>query len=340
MTEMSHGRLLHEDPSPLPSHGLASTRELGTALLARLEAPEPAGSYLENQRRITLFRSLRDRLDRLLDTGENRLTPRHIATYFGFTHYCVVHHGLPLRGATYLDVGCGSVNPFGRMFAHLMAGAFRAGCLELDPLQHPASAARALAQLVAAVAVDPSVVFAGLPVRAADCLANVADFDTRRLAAGDLGGIPPDRLRLLTTPLAAAGIPDGYVDVVVSNSVLEHVADPEPTLREMARVTRPGGFAMHGIDVADHRSYAQPQLHRLEFLTHDPGAPIVHGCNRLRLVDFERLFAAAGFDVLARMPGQAEPIPPELRRRLLPPWRGLPDADLATTWCNYLLRRR
>jgi SAM-dependent methyltransferase len=52
--------------------------------------------------------------------------------------------------------------------------------------------------------------------------------------------------RGLSVPLLAASAdrlpwPDGHFDAVVADSVLEHLDDPTPALREWARVLRPGG---------------------------------------------------------------------------------------------------
>jgi ubiquinone/menaquinone biosynthesis C-methylase UbiE len=44
----------------------------------------------------------------------------------------------------------------------------------------------------------------------------------------------------ITTPWPA---PDGWADVVVSNLVLEHIADIAPVLKQIARVLAPGGTA-------------------------------------------------------------------------------------------------
>lgn len=60
----------------------------------------------------------------------------------------------------------------------------------------------------------------------------------------------PDVAELGGTPPAASVVADGYLlplrdgvaDVTFSSNVLEHVADPETFLSELARVTRPGGL--------------------------------------------------------------------------------------------------
>src|SRR5690606_39799722 len=48
--------------------------------------------------------------------------------------------------------------------------------------------------------------------------------------------------------LGAAGeylpLPDASIDVIVLNEVIEHVQDDRQTLRELARVLRPGGTAI------------------------------------------------------------------------------------------------
>ncbi|MFZ5426619.1 MAG: class I SAM-dependent methyltransferase [Thermodesulfobacteriota bacterium] len=49
-----------------------------------------------------------------------------------------------------------------------------------------------------------------------------------------------------------AALDDGSVDVIVSNSVLEHVRDPDGLFRECWRVLAPGGTMLHRVDYRDH----------------------------------------------------------------------------------------
>jgi SAM-dependent methyltransferase len=92
----------------------------------------------------------------------------------------------------------------------------------------------------------------------------------------------------LRTYLGKGGAP---VDLVLSNSVLEHVDDLAGTAADLARVTAPGGQNFHFIDLRDHffkhpfemLCYSERQWR--QFL--NPGSNL----NRLRAWDYERLFS-------------------------------------------------
>ena len=61
----------------------------------------------------------------------------------------------------------------------------------------------------------------------------------------------------------ALDLPDGAFDVVHAHQVLQHVADPVGALREMARVTRPGGVI--GVRDSDYAAFAwYPRLSGLD----------------------------------------------------------------------------
>ena len=83
------------------------------------------------------------------------------------------------------------------------------------------------------------------------------------------------------------------VDLVLSNSVLEHVGDVAATVPELARVTARGGRQFHFVDMRDH-FFKYP----FEMLCHservwrrwlNPGSNL----NRLRAWDYERIFRAS-----------------------------------------------
>lgn len=50
----------------------------------------------------------------------------------------------------------------------------------------------------------------------------------------------------------AAAVETGWADLIVSNSVLEHVRNPEPAFRECRRMLAPGGTMLHRVDYRDH----------------------------------------------------------------------------------------
>ena len=111
---------------------------------------------------------------------------------------------------------------------------------------------------------------------------------------------PPPAAKLSAEPaLTVVNAPlDSYlssggagVDLVFSNSVLEHVGDVAGTVKDLARVTTSAGQQFHFIDLRDHffkhpfemLCYSDRQWRR--FL--NPGSNL----NRLRADDYQRLFS-------------------------------------------------
>lgn len=96
--------------------------------------------------------------------------------------------------------------------------------------------------------------------------------------------------------------PDNTFDLVFSNAVGEHFYDISAAFREMARVTRPGGFGHHVIDLRDHRDFSRP----LEYLLMNEGdfwREFINRhaeCgNRLRECEFLAVVRDAGFEPIA-----------------------------------------
>jgi SAM-dependent methyltransferase len=68
-------------------------------------------------------------------------------------------------------------------------------------------------------------------------------------------------------------VPDESVDVVFSNTVLEHVPVPEVDrlLTESLRILRPNGYMVHLIDPSDHFSHADPSVSAVNYLRFSEG---------------------------------------------------------------------
>ena len=103
---------------------------------------------------------------------------------------------------------------------------------------------------------------------------------------------------------ATTGFPDGSVDVVCSNSVLEHV--PEEGIiamfREARRVLKPSGVMFHSVNCGDHFAYADRSISQLNYLRFSDqewarwNNPFLYQ-NRLRAPDFTRMARDAGFAI-------------------------------------------
>jgi len=97
---------------------------------------------------------------------------------------------------------------------------------------------------------------------------------------------------------------DNSIDYLYSNAVLEHVIDPEQTLKEIYRVLKKGGITAHQVDLRDHRDFTKP----LEFLTYSQeewnrelaeikkGSPSNH-MNRWHFNDWKAGLMKVGFEI-------------------------------------------
>jgi len=129
---------------------------------------------------------------------------------------------------------------------------------------------------------------------------------------------------LVGGPAVLAAIPDGAVDLVVSEAAMEHVRrdDLLPLLAQLRRVTAPDGLGLHAIDFQDHLGGG---LQHLRFSDGFWASPLVGRAgiyvNRLGLSTMVSRFRHAGFGVAVRdatvwekrPPGPARPHPEAMR---------------------------
>jgi SAM-dependent methyltransferase len=131
----------------------------------------------------------------------------------------VIDLAAPAPGAIVADVGCGN----GAYLAELAKRGFAGRILGLDMSPGMLTAARdRLATL-------------GPGARAA------------RENAGSRAGVA-----LLAANATALPLPDGVADLTLAMHMLYHVPDPSQAVRELRRVTRPGGRVIIGLNGLDH----------------------------------------------------------------------------------------
>ena len=243
-----------------------------------------------------------------------------------------------LQDARCLDLGCGGCNLGGGVFAMLLAGARSGVAIDLDPVESFGCVARCLHATLGAALLRTSR--PRIPATAQQHVERVISFDWEKLADGDIEGVDFDRLQYVQRPLAEAGIGDASIDILVSSSVFEHLADPGDVIAEMARVVRPGGLCVHAIDGFDHRSYGPTGVDVLEFLREDCGDQLVWGCNRIRPLAFAPMFEEHGFEVRKVYKGARAALTDTQVSALAPQFRDLPREHLQVGRARFCLRRR
>ena len=101
---------------------------------------------------------------------------------------------------------------------------------------------------------------------------------------------------------ALSALGDAEFDAILSNAVLEHIANLDQVCAELARVTKPGGINIHQIDLAYHKNRARPLDHLLlgdeEFFAEARAVYFEYG-NRWRKSEFVARFDSVGFEVIS-----------------------------------------
>jgi SAM-dependent methyltransferase len=206
---------------------------------------------------------------------------------------------LDLAGATLLEMGSGWYPTF--PFCLYLAGASRVITVDLNRYmkdEMTLALADRLAQHV--------------PLIAKESGRREADVEARRLALafslrhGEMIGEATHGAIEYRAPADAARtfLPSDSIDVVFSNSVLEHVpaAVIEACFAEAMRILRPGGIIFHSVNCGDHYAYVDRSIHQLHYLRYSDRAwrkwnnAFLYQ-NRLRAVDFTEMAQRAGFAI-------------------------------------------
>jgi SAM-dependent methyltransferase len=334
---------LHRFAEPTARHDLngLSLIDLSAELLARLNS----GREYDGSEELLLAERLGQVLATKLDVHLNRFSARR-------------HHDLlspilrrlkpaDLKGATVVDLGCGSVNPFAFSFLLLMLGAARAHAIDLEPIQNLEIATKALATAAGWFLLDSSRILGADCISPEDVLGNLNGFQLPLLATGDPAGIAPGRLLHRIESVHDLSLGDGEAGVVFSVSLLEHLDRVDEALESLRRITAPGGLGIHVIDFVDHRIYSGEVDRPFEFLKVDSTKPLVHGSNRILCDQFSTLFEQHGFacEQVERWErrvaglGQIPNLSEEERSQFVEPYRSMPQENLTTTGARFFVRR-
>jgi len=306
-------------------------------------AVEEFGDLTRVQRMGRLLGTLCARLEAVLDLPSNRFSrvrnrylPEVIAAHPAMSWDLLV-------GGTFVDLGCGALNPFSGLAVLKAAGAGRCIGIDLDPL-HEGIAVRALARTALELIGEPLLYFANYPIDGERVRANLAGLDISACLEGDrrgtieaIGSFPIEYRRRSAED---TGLDDASVNGITSLSFLEHVADPDAVLAEMARISRPGAIGTHAIDGIDHRSYAKPEIGVLDFLSIASDEPLLYGCNRIRPLDFVDKFERHGFEVVECETVRRETVTVADCERMAEPFRSMPLERLLATGVRLAVVRR
>jgi ubiquinone/menaquinone biosynthesis C-methylase UbiE len=313
---------------------------LGCELLNRLQSDSNFESLSDGD--ISLFSALEKVINQRLEIFANRfsLTWLRGQFYGNYRYWQNENYKIPIKDATYIEVGAGAINPFGLMFMYLMLGAKKCISLEPDNLQNKRLILRNLAETAGKLLINPQKVLFDYPVTREEILANISSFKLDALQEGKEEGLNPEKLVYLQESLFNNSISNDTADVVISSSVLEHLPKMESAIQEMYRITKSGGYGIHNIDGIDHWSYSNPEMHPLEFLTIETDEEIVHISNRIRPLNFKEIFERNGFEVLEIRPYGKVEVSQELRNSFVEPFRSMSQELLEVTQAYFLVRKK
>ncbi|HEX3666874.1 MAG TPA: methyltransferase domain-containing protein [Rhizomicrobium sp.] len=174
----------------------------------------------------------------------------------------------------------------------------------------------------------PSKLLATSPDAEVSCNNRIAIISKEILNA--LSGAPSSMITYRAPLSDPSVIDDDSVDLLISQSVLEHVVDLRKTLQNTFRWLKPGGFSSHQFDLTSHDIVNGWDGHRL----FSEGAwNLIVGArpfmlNRLGYSAIIAIFEECGFRVLRADRMQMAPI--QSRTSLARSWQSASDDDLST----------
>ncbi|MCX7143122.1 MAG: class I SAM-dependent methyltransferase [Proteobacteria bacterium] len=242
---------------------------------------------------------------------------------------------LSLRGKRCVDFGCGAARPFSIASLMYLLGAESAIAIDVTPCADTAAIAKGLWFMLDALSAGNS----GLEQYATYDLelvkARLIDFDADALRQGRLMEGLPKAIRHCVGDYLAIESELGVFDVMISNSVFEHIPDLDRTMRAFRKNLRQGGVIYADIDYRDHRFYvsgASPWQYLMDDDDVSPGY-----INKVRHAAMKQLVGNAGLRIVASAQ-VVTPAPPEVLQNMHARYRGASVDDLAVVQDSVLLQ--
>jgi SAM-dependent methyltransferase len=145
----------------------------------------------------------------------------------------------------------------------------------------------------------------------------------------------------------ATGLPPDSVDLIYSNSVMEHVPKDviRDLMRESYRILRPGGLALHNIACNDHYAHVDRTISFVNYLRFTESQwsrwnNALQYQNRLRAPEFLELAARSGLEVIhkkmAVRPGTCEAL---ADLKVAPQFKHFSSEELAVTTVDFIAKK-
>lgn len=161
-----------------------------------------------------------------------------------------------------MDFGCGAGRPFSISTLLYLFGAREVVALDVvayDETQAPSIAKNLWLLLMIMLAGESGLEYSKLYNRKL-IESRVCDFDMDALRAGRLSEGLPGAIQQKAGDYVTLADEIGSIDLVLSNSVFEHVASLRETMRLLRTHMAPSGFVYSDIDYRDHRQYVKATL--------------------------------------------------------------------------------
>lgn len=243
-----------------------------------------------------------------------------------------------VRNKRILDFGCGATRPVAASIILNLLGARSTMAIDLEAPFDPAGIAVAeygniLSVISGLSPIELHHVNADLSL----CRSRAADFDLSALLGGDLRGGLARNVGYKLSRYQDLSEGERKFDLMISNSVFEHVADLEDVLTCARQSIASDGFIFAGVDFRDHRWYTDTAKwsfwqYLIDDGDHQPGY-----INKIRYSAMNELIQRAGFRILEAHTVR-DAMSPDFEAGLLPKYRAMSREDKETTECLYLLK--